>query len=122
MSPAREGSLSSLPEGDLRQENAGECVNCKRLLQPRRKMNPHLMTMSPLLMLSIETKEQSRMNRGIPLIHQWKRWSLHIDVYQYHDPKNRLKSLRTVQECGGVLFTTYSLLSNHLEYFQKCYD
>ena len=48
---------------------------------------------------------------------EFKTWYPEIDLFSYHDatPKQRLLQLAACQRGGGVLFTTYGLLNNHVD-------
>lgn len=48
---------------------------------------------------------------------EFKTWYPSIDLFSYHDatPKQRLLQLAACQRGGGVLFTTYGLLNNHVD-------
>ena len=49
---------------------------------------------------------------------EFKRWYPEVEIFRYHDatPKNRLINLGYVQRNGGVLFTTYGMLQNHIQF------
>lgn len=52
---------------------------------------------------------------------EFKKWFPSVDLYEYHEgtPRQRLLQLEACQRNGGVLFTTYGLLHNHVDQLSK---
>lgn len=53
-----------------------------------------------------------------------QKWYPDIERYSYHEGSHnkRLERLRTVQRYGGVIFTTFGLLQNHVQYMRMFRD